>query len=371
MSRPYITKVRIQNFGCINDVTLFPTPLHAIIGPNDSGKTTVLRALHLAVAFAQHVDHARPTDAPLVFWPSARPGFSLEYDFGMHSRYRLRESGGHPIGEITAGEGKPVPFMDRRLLPTELLGDPSIAAIENGARIIRFDPDELRRPSALVPEGGRLAFFNDRGYGLPGVYDRIINRSDDSLQKIVSTVRELFPTVDALRVNVVSGSLRALELSLKNGDRIPLEGFSEGLLYYLGFAALRYTDPVSLLLVEQPENGLHPARIHGVMKVLRDISQTVQVLVATHSPFVINEMQPDEVTVLTRTPEEGTRATLIKNTPNFEERSKVYALGELWVSYADGKLEEPLLTEPEPEPDAEITEVERKKPDGGNKEPSS
>jgi hypothetical protein len=58
--------------------------------------------------------------------------------------------------------------------------------------------------------------------------------------------------------------------------------------------------------------------------------------------LVVNELRPEEVTVVTRD-ETGTHASLIRDTPEFEERSKVYALGELWVSYANGVDEAPLL----------------------------
>jgi predicted ATPase len=118
---------------------------------------------------------------------------------------------------------------------------------------------------------------------------------------------------------------------------------SEGMLYYLAFAILPYLDPTPIVLVEEPENGLHPARIAEVMRMLRAISEKTQVILATHSPLVINELRPDEVTVVTRSAEHGTKATLLKDTPNFEERSKVYALGELWLSYANGEDEAPLL----------------------------
>lgn len=53
------------------------------------------------------------------------------------------------------------------------------------------------------------------------------------------------------------------------------------------------------------------------------------------------------MTVVTRSAAEGTKTELLKNTPNFAERSKVYALGELWVSYADGNLEAPLFKQPD------------------------
>ena len=49
------------------------------------------------------------------------------------------------------------------------------------------------------------------------------------------------------------------------------------------------------------------------------------------------------MTVVTRNLESGTRLTPMRQTRNFEERSKIYALGELWLSYANGMDEEPLV----------------------------
>ena len=45
LNRPHVEKLRVQNFGRIRDAEIQLTPLHALIGPNDSGKSTVLRAL--------------------------------------------------------------------------------------------------------------------------------------------------------------------------------------------------------------------------------------------------------------------------------------------------------------------------------------
>jgi predicted ATPase len=118
---------------------------------------------------------------------------------------------------------------------------------------------------------------------------------------------------------------------------------SEGLLYWLAFAVLPYVDPTAILLIEEPENGLHPSRIAEVMKVLRAISSRMQVILATHSPLVINELQPDEVTILTRDPKTGTRATRLDRTTHFQQRQQVYALGELWLSFADGDSETALV----------------------------
>jgi predicted ATPase len=180
------------------------------------------------------------------------------------------------------------------------------------------------------------------------VYDAIITRELDAYIRIGKRLATLFPTVKGLRIKNISDSEKALGVQLLDGTEVGADFMSEGMLYYLAYAAIPHLQPTALLLIEEPENGLHPARIVEVMGVLREVSKTTQVILATHSPLVINELAPNEVTVLRRTPELGTKATLIKDTPNFDERAKVYALGELWVSYADGDFEAPLFTPPEP-----------------------
>lgn len=60
---------------------------------------------------------------------------------------------------------------------------------------------------------------------------------------------------------------------------------------------------------------------------------------------MINELQPEEVTIVTRNAERGTICTPMKDTKHFETRSKIYALGELWLSYADGNFESGLVDE--------------------------
>ncbi len=110
--------------------------------------------------------------------------------------------------------------------------------------------------------------------------------------------------------------------------------------------------PVSVLLLEEPENGLHPSRIADVMQVVRAFSESsgTQVIMATHSPLVVNCLEPEEVTVVTRPDlDTGTVVTPIRDTPDFEKRSSVYALGELWLSFADGTVEAPLLGSPRDE----------------------
>jgi predicted ATPase len=349
-----INNVTIMNYGCVRSGSFSLTPLHALIGPNDSGKSTVLRAIRTAAQFGMGTFSRSDNDHQ---WHPFDPMLELKRPFRISLLYRdvvaydlhgtdtdavLMETTRTPdnaqdtLRRLSWNHGGLL--SAHPLEPTNLL----LARRLTRATMVRFDPDSLRTPSQLIPDASGINFADERGTGLASVFDAIINRDADAFTRIQADVRSRFPSVAKVGLINVSSDHKEIAVTLDDGNRVGANAMSEGLLYYLGFAALRYIAGSRLFLVEEPENGLHPSRIAEVVSILREISKSSQVIIATHSPLVINELQPHEVSVLTRDAE-GTHAVLMKDTPDFEERSKVYALGELWLSYANGYDESPLL----------------------------
>jgi predicted ATPase len=375
MSSFHIEELHVEGFGCLRNVDAMLTPLHAFIGPNDSGKSTLLRAVRTAVQFAGATFiQRRESHAWYPFDPgfSPRPTpFSLRlhgeggrwaYEVGRRSEAGFVDSIIFEDAEVESqerkwktpsvlagifSEGKPDLKLEEGVLTREESAPSELSTLRNefmhGARLLHLNPSSLREPSELIPEADAVRLQDESGLGLPAVYDTILNRGDDSFLKLVDEVQRLFPTVKAVRLKVVSPSTKALEVELKTGERVPAKFMSEGLLYYLAFAALRFLAPTAVVLIEEIENGLHPARIREVMGIMRELSKTTQVLIATHSPLVINELSGEEVSVVTRHPEEGTRVMRLRDTADYETRSKIYANGELWLSYANGVDERELI----------------------------
>jgi predicted ATPase len=377
-----IQKVTIKNCGCIKSAEVNLSRLHALIGPNDSGKSTILRALRTATQFATGVftrnekalvqgpqgwqgnqsaagEPARHDKGEILpFLPllsdATSEGFisltlesSLEYQIGNEDG-RLFEFATAHGGRSLLSEHQPRPLFGESPLWTSRYAKPDVELRLSKlkeqlapATLVRFDPDALRAPAPLLLDTEGVRFADERGTGLAAVYDAIQNRDRDAIRAIEERVRELFPTVKSIGLSVPAAQMKAVRVALKDGKEIGADEMSEGLLYFLGFAALQYCG-ASLLLVEEPENGLHPSRIRDVMSILRKVSESAQVVIATHSPLVINEMKANEVTVVTRD-EGGTHCKPIGETKGFDDRIKVYALGELWLSYANGKDEAPLL----------------------------
>jgi energy-coupling factor transporter ATP-binding protein EcfA2 len=331
-----------ENFGCLKNVEFELTPLHAFIGPNDSGKSTLLSALS---AFGQL--NSGDGDPYIGYLPNE--GFATLQILGtdgavanLQGNQRSRALGG----------GKATGFMATHPGWKAINEKLSSAFLKElgGARMARFDADALRQPSPLLPLENAEAFFSQRGTGLPGLLGSIYLRGEEgAISDIRQAVQTLFPTIQRIGTVSVGTSQVQLEAVLCDGTKVRAPEMSEGLLYFLAFFVLQYLERVTILLIEEPENGLHPSRVMDVIRVLRSLTETkaLQVIMSTHSPLVINELKPEEVSIVTRpNAEQGTVVTPMTKTPNFEARSKVLNLGELWLSYANGKDEADLLNEP-------------------------
>jgi predicted ATPase len=303
-----ITRLHVTGFRCVKDASLALTPLHALVGPNDSGKSTLLRAVFDAVT------------------PWAPPGvrFAVEGILGAEDSYRVETGGVRRMAD--GGWVDPAWVQKNHPRP----------------HFLRLDPDQMRLPSSLVE--GTTVRIDERGERLAGIYDWLLNQERETFFAIEEETRRLFPLVKRLGLKVV-GNSKVLEVQLHDGTRVPAEHLSEGLLYWLAYASLPATSGKSLLLVEEPENGLHPTRIAEVVGVLRRVAESgTQVVLATHSPLVLNELRPEEVSVVTRSPEAGTQVRRFLDVPGLDRLLQAFSLGELWLAYADGRDEAALFS---------------------------
>lgn len=341
MNRAYLKSLEIEKFGCVKSARLDLSPLHALVGPNDSGKSTLLHAVELVGSLKEAVQDSTRF---AVLDPLMNHGSSFRcVSSAGDAPWRFR--GSRPSSFVVEVADQTFsPGIATALHSSLQARSPGLAQAINGCRLLRLDPDELRESSELLSEKDPLDFLSPRGRGLPAVYDAVQSRDNDRFVELQKEVVSLFKAVKGFRLRNVTSRQKAFGVTLSDGLEVGAEQMSEGLLYFLAFAILPHLRPNALLLVEEPENGLHPARIADVVRVLRKISETTQVVMATHSPLVVNELGSDEVSIVTRTPEEGTKVKLMRDTPDFERHSKVYALGELWLSYANGSDEAALLT---------------------------
>jgi predicted ATPase len=107
---------------------------------------------------------------------------------------------------------------------------------------------------------------------------------------------------------------------------------------------LHLPKPPRLLLIEEPENGIHPARLAGVLSILRELvreQSRAQVILTTHSPYVVDQFVPEEVSLCRREPNGEVSVSRLSHSPTVREQLDVFTLGEIWTSEGDERLADP------------------------------
>ena len=172
-------------------------------------------------------------------------------------------------------------------------------------------PDEFGAPTHLGADGRYLAATLYRlgrhdGQQVKGsVYSQIANR----LAELIDGVHDIRIEPDEKR------ELLTLYVKNEEGTFHPARALSDGTLRFLALAVLE-SDPhiQGVLCLEEPENGIHPARIPAILQLLRDIAVDTQepvgednplrqVIVNTHSPAVFQQV-PDESVVFVKARED-------------------------------------------------------------------
>ena len=168
-------------------------------------------------------------------------------------------------------------------------------------------PDEFSNPTKMGSNGSHLAATLNRlahqngdvttGGGHSTVCARVANR----LAQLIDDVRTVSIDRDEKR--------ELLSVNVMGTDKTvhAARSLSDGTLRFLALAVLEQDPEVQgVLCLEEPENGIHPARIPAMIRLLRDIATDTrepvspdnplrQVIVNTHSPSVFLQVPPDSV----------------------------------------------------------------------------
>ena len=177
-------------------------------------------------------------------------------------------------------------------------------------------PDELNAPSRLEANGAHLpatlyrlahqeAQRQPHARQLPleqiGLKARIFSQIARRLNELIEDVRDIFIDRDDKRQVLV------LKVKLKDGTELPARSLSDGTLRFLALAVIEQdAETRGLLCMEEPENGIHPARIAAMLRLLTDIACDTnyaigpdnplrQVIINTHAPAVVQEVTDDSL----------------------------------------------------------------------------
>jgi predicted ATPase len=332
-----ITRIEIDGFKSFVDFSLDLAPFTAVIGTNAGGKSNLLDAFRFLAASLKgdlyNAIEAVRGDAESLFHQFADGSrvdtmrFAVEFSDGIDGRparyetqVKWSDSDGlrrlvHE-GEAVFPASKQTNRNVGRMLEREhglrvdrigFLGELA------GLRACQFESSALRGLSKL---GLRYDMSAD-GSGLPGYLLQIRNhtRSEDdpdgSLRDIRLVLHGIIPDVSGFQVieDEVRRDVR-IEFTAENEPPFEAEVASDGTLRTLAIlAALADPFQAGPLLIDEPENGVYPERLRKLLRAIRSVTvqpeHPTQVLLASHSPVVLDVLEPENVVFLDAVPQVG------------------------------------------------------------------
>lgn len=388
-----ITRFQVQNYKALRDVTLDLTPMHVLIGPNDTGKTSILEAM---TALCRSVDYPLEEaftgswqGSDLVWQHTPNLPVSLgvtveeeqrQFEYQLSCIFTPNERSIYIESEHFkhVKEARTVDLPRSRRTDTSVIcgvasafplgiptgNEPQVAAAFvhralSGVHFYRWEPRFLALP--VAPDAKRRFRMDSSGFGLALCLDDILGYDREQFIQLENRFRAIFPQIKTIRLMqepayrgladdrlhmpmLEKADGKGIYFEFVNGQQVPASQTSDGVLLVLAYLAIFYLPTPHrprIVLVEEPENGIHPKRLQDVLGILRDLIKeqtTSQVILTTHSPYVLDLFEPEEVSLCRMSEDGSVSVHRLSESQTVQEQIDIFTLGEIWTAEGDAAL---------------------------------
>lgn len=354
--------MHIENFKCFKNFDIELGPFNVLIGPNDSGKTAFLQAIQLALAVPNGIDPVpfnlfHPLPEGLIsetnneddfqktnnwFWQGETENkiqidimaeaMDAENDSRIYSAM-IKKGTGRSEEKIVEKDNTSTPSKDWR---SYAIGRTDY---------LRLVPVSLRKPTRPSAEHLIRGEGSFNGEGLPSLVEKI--RGDVErftlFQKEFHSRFPYYKRIERKFINQGGTDLVKIEFVTRYDNVVPAVGVSDGVMLSLAFLALKYIPQppcYHIFLIEEPENGVHPGALKEIRDTLWHLSRQegIQVILTTHSPYLLDLVEPEEVRVFAKNQEGAVYAKNLAEFPDVERMRKHFMTGEIWTEFDENEI---------------------------------
>jgi energy-coupling factor transporter ATP-binding protein EcfA2 len=302
-----LQNIKIARF---KSIKLFEQPLEnltVLVGANNSGKSSVLQAIHFAVAIAQSrrrlVDQQDvQTEASFTIAPQQVIYSPLNDVIALGHGGRLTQTGGKQIQvdfEFTNGHRGDVRIYKGK--------NRNLSVVVSGAHVIGRIED-LRQPFSVYVPGlagiAKAESFIARGQLLRAVARGDANlvlrnvlyalqRETEKWNSFTASLRDVFPD-NQLHIAFAPESDEFIEVSIwRNEAWLPLDAAGTGFLQTVQILSYIYLFEPVLTLLDEPDSHLHPNNQRALAGLLDRFAEEgrTQIIIATHSRHVLDQLR--------------------------------------------------------------------------------
>jgi predicted ATPase len=356
-----LRRVILNGFKSIKAMDLELRPLNVLIGSNGAGKSNLVSFFKMlnemmGGRFQDYIETNGFARSFLHFGPKVTQQIEAQLEWNVDNgvdTYDMRLA--HAVGdklvfveEIAsfhqAGYPQPLetplqsPSRETLLNEAANAGDPRAKTIRyllNNCRVYHFhDTSRTARVRQTCYVGDNRWLMPDAG-NLAAFLLRLHHENGGSVyQRIVTTIRLIAPFFDDFVLDPEGPNQKDIILNWRDKGSSDVFGphqLSDGTLRAMCLVSLlmQPEDQLpDLIIVDEPELGLHPYALSVIASLFKKASHHAQVLISTQSASLLDNFDPDDVIVANR---EGRESLFARpDVAKLEAWLEEYSLGEIW-----------------------------------------
>ena len=360
-----IHSVRIQGFRSLADVELEQLPqVTVLLGANGAGKSNILRFFEMLQWMLK--DHrlghfvGRHGGADDQLFRGSEVTGSIEAEVTVHAdakpncrdRYAFELVYAHPDRLVFGHEESQRSYLDTnthsnwanrsggyseahlyyaaKSEQTDEIHHCARAVVDllGTCRVFQFHDTEKFKKKWDVGEKFRIL---GRGENLAPTLLKLDRQHPRRLEQICRHIGRVLPGFDRFQIEEENGKAILRWKAVGTEKTFGAHLTSDGSLRFFALATLLNLPPEmlpDLILLDEPELGLHPAAISLVAGLIKALSTSKQIIVATQSPLLVDAFGLDEIVVLKL--QDGRTKVRRVDKGKYQHWLDDYSTGELW-----------------------------------------
>jgi len=301
----WISKLRLRNirgFKDSNDIN-FSKNINILIGPNNAGKSTILKAIYLI----QNNNSLSAEDISLsegvgkVEVSFEEPLDSLHMNSGLklnqHNKIIeifLKRATPQMTGRYFKGMGAKSPFQDPDKNPNSTIF-PGLPTLEPNHLIY---PHLAKRKAANFQE----AITSQTTRNIVDDYSLLYPKIDKLITGLPATREKFFKICEnILQIPISTAAItqagKVAVLPVTDNLYVSITAMGEGVVSLLGLIVDLCVAKNHVFIIEEPENDIHPTALKALLELIEEKSEDNQFFISTHSNIVLRYLGGNRNTV--------------------------------------------------------------------------